>query len=284
MPTEEPKSYSVIIVPSDHSRTRQFRVSQIMVYVGGALIITLTAIFVTFAATHLNVLQTARKVNTLEAENLQLREDVARIDELARQLEVLSAQRAQIYNMLGGEELEQGSEFALPTDPEASDIEPLSDTDSIEQIIADGARLAFAPRSWPTTGKVRREFQPQAEGGSSAHPGLSLEVLASEPARAAGRGRVVESGLTESGEPRLVLDHGYGFRTVYSGFARPMVSVGQIVERQQAIAEFDESGSRTGNRAGRINEPTLYFEIQVDGMAIDPRNYLTPRQGRRRGS
>jgi hypothetical protein len=103
MPTEEPKSYSVIIVPSDHSKTRQFRVSQIMVYVGAGLVATLLVVFVTFAATHLSVLQTAQKVNTLEAENLQLREDVARIDELARQLEVLSAQRAQIVNMLGGE-------------------------------------------------------------------------------------------------------------------------------------------------------------------------------------
>ena len=284
MPTEDPKSYSVIIVPSDHSRTRQFRVSQMMVYVGGALFITLTAIFVTFAATHLNVLQTARRVNTLETENVQLREDVERIDDLARQLEVLSAQRAQIYNMLGGEELEAGTEFAMPGDPSLTTSDPLGDSENIEQIIADGARLAFAPRSWPTTGRVRREFQPEAEGGSDAHPGLSLEALASEPARAAGRGRVLESTLSESGDPRLVLDHGYGFRTVYAGFARPMVSVGQIVERQQAIAEFDETGSPSGSRAGRINEPTLYFEIRVDGLAIDPRNYLTPRQGRRRGS
>ena len=81
-----------------------------------------------------------------------------------------------------------------------------------------------------------------------------------------------------------MLDHGYGFRTVYAGFARPLVSVGQIVERQQSIAEFDATGSGTRNRAGRIEEPTLYFEIRVDGLAIDPRNYLTPRQGRRRGS
>ena len=58
-------------------------------------------------------------------------------------------------------------------------------------------------------------------------------LLVRQCATAAGRGRVVESGLTESGEPRLVLDHGYGFRTVYSGFARPMVSVGQIVERHR---------------------------------------------------
>ena len=280
---EEPKSYSVIIVPSDHSRTRQFRVSQMMVYVGAGLIFTLTAIFVTFAATHLGVLQTARKVNALEAENLQLREDVGRIDELARQLEVLSAQRAQIFNMLGGEDLETGAEFALPSEMIDGEVDPLSDSETIEQIIADGARLAFAPRSWPTAGRVRREFQPEAEGGAGEHQGLSLEVLDAEPARASGRGRVVESGLSESGEPRLVLDHGYGFRTVYSGFARSLVSIGQLVERQQAIAEFDGPGSASGNRAGRISEPTLYFEIQVDGLPIDPRNYLTPRQGRRRG-
>jgi len=282
---EEPKSYSVIIVPSDHSRTRQFRLSQAMVFVGAGLLIALAAVMVTFAATHLSVLQTARKVNDLEAENVQLRRDVARVDELARELEFLSAQRAQILNMLRGEELESGPEFSISTDiaPETPS-EPLSDADLVQQLFADGARRGFAPRTWPASGRVRREYLPEAEGGAPAHRGLSIEILAAEPARAAGRGRVVESGLSESGEPRLVLDHGYGFRTVYQGFARPLVSVGQIVEQQQAIAQFDDAGSDARSRVGRITEPTLYFEIRVDGLAIDPRNYLTPRQGRRRGS
>jgi len=281
---EEPKSYSVIVVPSDHSRTRQFRVSQMMVYVGAALLITLTTIFVTFAITHLSVLRKASRVETLEIENLQLREDVARIDELAQQLETLSAQRAQIYNMLGREDLAADMEFAPGAETQSLEVDAMSDPESIEQVIADGARLAFAPRSWPTTGQVRREFQPNAEGGVPPYPGLGLEVLASEPARAAGRGRVVESGLSPAGTTRLVLDHGYGFRTVYEGFARPLVNVGQVVERQHAIAEFDEAGPAEGDQVGRLGEPTLYFEIQVDGMPIDPRVYLTPRQGRRRGS
>jgi murein DD-endopeptidase MepM/ murein hydrolase activator NlpD len=281
---EEPKSYSVIIVPSDHSRTRQFRVSQVMVFVGAGLIVTLAVIFVTFAATHLGVLRTARQVAVLEAENGQLREDVARIDELARELEILSAQRAQILNMLGGEDIAAGDEFALPADAVEIEPDPLSDNTRIEEIIADGARLAFAPRTWPTSGKVRREFQPVPEGGASAHPGLGLEVLPGEPARSSARGRVVEAGLGPDGNPRLVLDHGYGFRTVYAGFARPLVSVGQTVERQQPIAEFDDSGPASRDGVSRIDGPTLYFEIQVDGLPIDPRNYLTPRQGRRRGS
>jgi septal ring factor EnvC (AmiA/AmiB activator) len=282
---EEPKSYSVIIVPSDHSRTRQFRLSQLMVFVGAGLLVTLTAVFVTFAATHLSVLQTARQVNAIEAENAQLRRDVAQVDELARELEFLSAQRAQILNMLRGEDFEEGADFSMATESLPREVdEPLSDVERVQQLFADGARRGFAPRIWPASGPVRREYLPQEEGGAAAHSGLSIEILAGEPARAAGRGRVVAAGLSESGEPRLVLDHGYGFRTFYEGFARPLVRVGQIVEQQQAIAEFDEAGSEMRSRVGRIAEPTLYFEIRVDGMTIDPRNYLAPRQGRRRGS
>jgi murein DD-endopeptidase MepM/ murein hydrolase activator NlpD len=63
-----------------------------------------------------------------------------------------------------------------------------------------------------------------------------------------------------------------------------LVSAGQIVEQQQAIAAFDVTSPERRGGAGRIDGTALYFEIRVDGIAIDPRKYLTPRQGRRRGS
>jgi murein DD-endopeptidase MepM/ murein hydrolase activator NlpD len=160
----------------------------------------------------------------------------------------------------------------------------LSDVERVQQLFADGARRSFAPRAWPADGPVRREYFPEASDGARSHPGLTIEVLEGEPARAAARGRVIDSGLDDNGTPNLVLDHGYGFRTVYSGFARPLVSAGQIVEQLQAIAAFDANSPEGRGGAGQIDGTTLYFEIQVDGIAIDPRNYLTPRQGRRRGS
>ena len=283
---EEPKSYSIIIVPSDHSGTRQYRVTKTVSITVVVLLSVLTGIVVTFAGTHLNVLRTARRVNVLELENAQLREDVALIDELARELEHLSAQRAQIINMLGGEEFdEDADELGLAMASEVSPgTEILSDVERVQQLFADGARRSFAPRTWPTDGPVRREFLPEAVDGASRHAGLTIEVLEDEAARASARGRVVESGLDSDGRPNLVLDHGYGFRTVYAGFARPLVSVGQMVEQQQPIAAFDTTSPGSRGGAGQIDGTTLYFEIRVDGIAIDPRDYLTPRQGRRRGS
>ena len=283
---EAPKSYSIIIVPSDHSGTRQFRATRTVLILAIVLLTVSTAIVVTFAGTHLNVLRTARRVNMVEAENAQLREDVALIDELARELEHLSAQRAQIVNMLGGEEFDEN---ALDLGPLADDqispgTEALSDVERVQQLFADGARQSFAPRTWPVDGAVRREYLPQAANGVAAHLGLTIGGLPGEAVRAAARGRVIESGLDSSGVPILVLDHGYGFRTVYAGFARPLVSAGQIIEQQQAIAEFDVTSSERRGGAGQIDGAALYFEIRVDGIAIDPRDYLTPRQGRRRGS
>lgn len=281
---EEPKSYSVIIVPSDHSGTRQFRVSRTMVILGSVLAVTLAGVVLTFAATHLSVLRTARRVGTLEEENAQLREDVARVDGLARELEFLSAQRAQILNMLGGEEFDTTDLGSTAESLAEEGTDPLADVERIQQLFADGARQGMAPRSWPADGAVQREFFPEAEDGQDAHPGLTIAVGPGEPVRAAGRGRVVESRLDAQGDPVLVIDHGYGFRSVYAGFARALVGAGQIVEHGQAIAEFDKAHSGGRGGAGRIEGPALYFEIRVDGMPIDPREYLTPRQGHRRGS
>jgi septal ring factor EnvC (AmiA/AmiB activator) len=283
---EEPKSYSIIIVPSDHSGTRQFRVTRTVLILAAVLLTVATGVVVTFAGTHLNVLRTARRVTVVEIQNAQLREDVARIDELARELEHLSAQRAQIINMLGGEGLDEtGLDLGPIAGTEVSPgVAALSDVERVQQLFADGARQSFAPRSWPADGPVRREFMPQAAEGISAHMGLTIDVLEGEAVRAAARGRVIESGLDANGVPILVLDHGYGFRTVYSGFARPLVSAGQMIEQQQPIAAFDLTSPEKRGGASQIDGAALYFEIRVDGIAIDPREYLTPRQGRRRGS
>ena len=281
---EEPKSYSVIIVPSDHSGTRQFRITRTMVIVGGILLVVFTGLILTFAGTHLGVLRTARRVAALEEENAQLREDVARVDELAGELEFLSAQRAQVLKMLGGEEFDAAELGRAMEGMELEQVDPLSDVERVQQLFADGARQGLAPRSWPLDGTVLREFFPDTEDDRPAHPGLSIEVVSGEPVRAAGRGRVVESRLGEDGEPLLVIEHGYGFQSVYAGFARSLVRVGQSVERRQPIAEFDAESSAVRSGVGRIGGPALYFEIRVDGMPIDPREYLTPRQGHRRGS
>ena len=271
------KSYSIIIVPSDHSGTRQYRLSRTMLMLLITLVVIFFATFAVFAATYTTILMDARRAETLEEENLALREQVARVEDLSRELEAMSGLRAQVLRLLG-RDIDDEMAIGAPITVTEFETRVLEDEDRLEQVFADAARQPFAPRAWPTGGEVRREFF-LAASDQPAHPGLSIDPGPNGSVRAAGRGQVVATDYSDETGHSLVIDHGYGFRTRYENLARILVPTGRMVERGQVVAELDPETAGTGiaQRASRIMPGTLYFELLVDGTPVDPRGYLDPR-------
>ena len=265
------KSYSVIIVPSDHSGTRQFRVSQGLVLLTGTVAVLLAAVILGFVVTYARVLDRARQVPGLERQNEVLLQEVDSVQELGREMEDLNALRAQVLAMLG-----TGDEGDLKT------LEPLEKMDEpgkdvfddpahLREAFADAARRPFAPTAWPLPGKVLREFIPSADGDHPPHPGLSISADPTANVEAAGRGRVVDVGEAADGSSFVLLDHGYGFQSYYAGLGEVRVHLGQIVEQGAWIAKVGGVGG------SRNKTSALYFEIRVDGVPADPRRYLSSR-------
>ena len=273
------KSYSIIIVPSDHSGTRQYRLSRSMLILLGVVAAGVVITMTIFAATYGAILVDARRVGELETENEALRMQVARVEDLSRELEALSGLRAQVTRLLGNDVLEGAP--ALETIGETADFEQraLVDIERLQEIFADASREPFAPRNWPTDGDVRREFIAETTAEETAHPGLSIGADEDAAVHAAGRGRVVETLYSEDSGHVVRIDHGYGFQTIYGNLDRVAVTRGQAVDQDQVIGEIDpESESVTGgNRGGTMLPGTLYFELRVDGTPVDPRRHLDPR-------
>lgn len=272
-----PKTYNVIIVPSDHSGTRQVQVSRILLIVA-AIVAALVVITMTiFAATYTSILAEARRAQSLEMENERLSEQVERVNDLSRELEAISGLRAQVFNMLGAsDEEETVASRPRPAGTEAVDT-VLGDAERLRTLYAEEARKPFAPRSWPVEGRVRREFSAVPEGSRPAHPGLSFDAAAGETVRAAGAGRVTRLEPMDGSVQLIEIDHGYGFRTRYAGLAHPEVEEGRSVARGQALGRVGGSYELSPNQGSRISQPALYFELRVDGTPVDPRSYLTPR-------
>lgn len=273
------KSYSIIIVPSDHSGTRQYRISRTMLIVLGLVAAGVVITMTIFAATYGAILVDARRVGELESENEALRMQVARVEDLSRELEALSGLRAQVTRLLGNDLLEDAP--ALETIGETADFEQraLVDIERLQELFADASRQPFAPRNWPARGDVRREFIAEATADEAAHPGLAIGPEERPGVHAAGRGRVVETRFAEETGHVVRIDHGYGFQTIYGNLDRILVARGQAVERDQIVGEIDP-GSETvtgAQRGGTMLPGTLYFELRVDGTPVDPRRHLEPR-------
>lgn len=272
-----PRSYSIIVVPDDHSGTRQYRIGRALLVALIAVLTVLALTVIVFVATYGRVLQRAQQVSGLEEENASLREQVSAVEELSAELEAMTALRAQVMNMLGSESVEATELVGIDARSATEGTAILDDPQRFQQLFAEASRGAMAPTRWPTPGPVRKEYFAEPEGGQPAHPGLDLQVLGDGAVRASGAGLVVESGYEPDRGHFVAIDHGYGFRTLYAGLTRLDVEAGQRLAAGQALGVLapPSAGAQVGS--GRNGSEHLYFELRVDGIPVDPRRYLEPR-------
>jgi len=267
MPT---KTYSIIVVPDDHSGTKQYRLSKQLLLFGIIVASLFAATVLYFMLTYAMIWRDAQRVRSLETENESLREQLLVLNELNDELEDLSAMRAQVLAMLGH-----------GTDIEALEMEELYDnemdfallalqSDRLDHLRAAAIFRRFSPTEWPLQGPVRKEFYLGTEEDPRGHPGLDIGAADDEEeVLAAGSGEVVASGYDEELGVFVRLDHGLEVESVYGNLRDVRVTVGQMVDRKQPLAYLDSSRQRRGG--------ILYFEIRVDGQAVDPRQHLRKR-------
>jgi len=68
----------------------------------------------------------------------------------------------------------------------------------------------------------------------------------------------------------LIIKHNDSYLSAYAHNDRLLVAEGAVVGAGQAVAEM-------GNSGGGTRGVSLYFEIRVDGVPVDPLKYLPPR-------
>ena len=105
--------------------------------------------------------------------------------------------------------------------------------------------------------------------------GIDLTAAKGTPIYATADGTVVQAGYREGGFGKKVLiDHGYGYSTLYGHCDEILVQPGQKVSRGEVIA-------RVGS-TGLSKSPHLHYEVHVNGRPVDPINYyatdLSPRE------
>ncbi|MCB0507739.1 MAG: M23 family metallopeptidase, partial [Bacteroidetes bacterium] len=107
------------------------------------------------------------------------------------------------------------------------------------------------------------------------HTGLDFAAPTGTPVYATGDGVVEIAGSQGDGYGNKVLiNHGYGYETLYGHNSKILVRVGQKVKRGQTIALVGSTGKSTG--------PHSHYEVWKNGEKINPVNYffndLTPEQ------
>ena len=97
------------------------------------------------------------------------------------------------------------------------------------------------------------------------HQGMDFTAPTGTEVFATGNAKVEFAGWKQGYGNTVILDHGYGYKTLYAHLYKTLVRKGQKVRRSDVIALVGNTGKSTG--------PHLHYEVRLNGKAIDPRNY-----------
>ncbi len=125
---------------------------------------------------------------------------------------------------------------------------------------------------WPADGVVRSGFgsviHPRFKT-KVPHPGIDILAKSGKPIHSVFDGEVVFSGWLRGYGLTTIVDHGRGLHSVYAHAAMTWVEPGERIRRGQRLGIVGETGSFSG--------PSLYFELRLNGKAVNPENWLRPR-------
>lgn len=145
--------------------------------------------------------------------------------------------------------------------------------------------LASIPAIKPVrSDKLRRNIKSLSGFGMRIHPifkrrrmhtGLDFTCSQGTPIQATGEGKVVKVKNLKSGYgSHVVVDHGFGYKTLYAHMSRIDVKVGQTVTRGQVLGAVGSTGTSTA--------PHLHYEVIFMGKKVNPIHYcmdgLTPKE------
>ena len=97
------------------------------------------------------------------------------------------------------------------------------------------------------------------------HQGMDFTAPTGTEIFATGNAKVEFTGWIQGYGNTVILDHGYGYKTLYAHLYKSLVRKGQKVRRSDIIALVGNTGKSTG--------PHLHYEVRLNGKPVDPRNY-----------
>ncbi|HYC39939.1 MAG TPA: M23 family metallopeptidase [Chitinophagaceae bacterium] len=155
--------------------------------------------------------------------------------------------------------------------------------DELEDLVKDKEKLlAHTPAIQPVSNKdldrIASGFGYRIDPiykTTKFHAGLDFTAPQGTPIYATANGVVTTAGSTGSGYGiHVIINHGYGYETLYGHMVRVKVRPGQQVRRGEVIGYVGSTGKSTG--------PHCHYEVHKNGQKIDPiyffYNDLTPEQ------
>lgn len=282
------KRFTVMIIPEDGKQIRRLKVRRGLLSFSlvGVLLFTGLFSYLTYAyftvTTDQSELLRLRLTNAQQRHDLQrlstdvdlLQEEMARLAETearVRQLADFDSSPKAVPVAIGGmADGDQGDNLdavqkRINQLQLAIDLRRQSQ-EEVRNLLNDQVSLSRAtPNGWPTKGWITSYFgmrQIPNGTGRRFHEGLDVAANVGTPIYATADGVVSRVTYYRSYGKVVMVDHGYGYRTLYAHNSKINVKRGMRVHRGDKIAEVGNTGISTG--------PHVHYEVQFNGVPVDP--------------
>lgn len=145
--------------------------------------------------------------------------------------------------------------------------------EALKNLIADlqsyDQELDHTPTIWPVYGRITSGFGGRIHPITrkwTRHTGVDLSAGTGTRVRAAADGVVEYAGYNGGYGWCVIINHGYGYKTLYAHNSKLLVKRGQRVNKGKIITYSGSSGRSTG--------PHLHYEVWRNGTRVNPVNYL----------
>lgn len=192
-----------------------------------------------------------KSLENLGVTGLLVKQNLEKVDQLKLKMEMQKSSLDSIYNMAL---IKEKKLAAIPS------IKPVKET-----LLKKDVKFlsGFGMRIHPIH-KIRK-----------FHKGIDFTAPKGTAIQATGNGVVVSVNKVGKGYGKHVLiDHGYGYKTLYAHMSSIEIKPGQKVKKGQQIGKVGNTGSSTGAH--------LHYEVWQNGKAINPVDFvldgLTPEE------
>ena len=232
---------------------------------------------------------------TLTTQMLDIKSSLATIDRTLNQLNKFSSKLkviARIKNSMTGEKLVQKSKNKKASIPELIPHEPptsmglekikrkvkdlQSEAQTQERYLAElddffgqnETLLASVPSISPVWGRITSKFgfRKTPFGQWKMHEGVDLGANFGSRVVAPADGLVEYVGYSNGYGRHIVLDHGFGVKTIFAHASSLLVKAGQFVKRGSKIALVGRTGHTRGVH--------LHYEVRLDNVPLDPSDFM----------
>ncbi|MBD97483.1 hypothetical protein CL648_01595 [bacterium] len=130
-------------------------------------------------------------------------------------------------------------------------------------------RLDQIPSIWPVHGYIKSSFGFRSHpilGKRMFHYGVDIPSWLGTPVRATANGRVIAARYIKGLGLSVILEHGYGYKTIYAHASKLQVRANDRVRKGQVIANVGATGL--------VTAPSLHYEVWRYRKRIDPKPFL----------